>query len=136
MAEELVWNDPTIAPEVARRIGVPDWLGPRHAASFHVDGKLRGAAVFDSFNDFDCAIHLYIEPDTQIPPWVFTAIFTYPFTQLKLKRVTAMIREDNEPALRLAFRNGFEIEGRKRWGAGDAHELILGLLASDCEHLK
>lgn len=133
--ERIVFDADGLDRWVAHRVQVPGWLGPHHSVAFYRDGALVGAAVFDAFTQYDCCIHLAIL-EAPVPVWVLRAVFGYPFTQLRLRRVTGLVRAGNEAALALAKRNGFVEEGRKRKAMGDDDEIILGLLREDCEHCQ
>jgi RimJ/RimL family protein N-acetyltransferase len=134
-SERIVANFPSVAEWVADQVKVKSFLGPHHSFAFFRDGELAGACVFDAFTDHECCIHLAIH-STPVPIWAIRSALAYPFQQLKLKRITAAIRADNEPALAIAKRNGFVEEGRKRKAAGDCDEVIMGLLAEECAHVR
>lgn len=135
MSERVVWNQAGVDHIVARKTGVPCWLGPSHSIGFYIDNELKAAAVFDAFTAHECCMHLWVD-GIQVPVWVLRQAFGYPFTQLGLKRITGLVRSDNEAALAIARRNGFIEEGRKRMACGECDEVVMGLLATDCEHLK
>lgn len=130
MSERVLFDEPDVAEWVAARVDVAGWMGPFHSIGFYRDGKLAGAAVYDGFTPYECCLHLAIE-SPPVPVWVIRAVFAYPFGQLKLKRVTGLIRADNEAAMAIARRNGFVEEGRKRRAMGSQDEVIMGLLASE-----
>lgn len=136
MSERLIWDNPGVEKWVAKKVGVTSWLGHWHSVGFYIDGVLKGAAVFDAFTAFECCMHLAIEDGVTVPEFALRAAFAYPFTQLKLKRLTGLVRADNAAALEIARRNGFVEEGRKRWGSGDCDEIVLGLLPEECPWTK
>lgn len=134
-SERIAFDVPGVATWVAEQTGVDCWLGPNHSVAFYRDGTLAGAAVYDSFTKHECCLHLAITAPP-VPEFVLRAVFGYPFLQLGLRRVTALIRADNEAAIALARRNGFVEEGRKRFASGEVDEMIMGLLREDCAHIR
>lgn len=136
MSERLIWDNPGVEKWVAKKVGVSMWLGHYHSVGFYVGGVLKGAAVYDAFTPYECCLHLAIEDGIAVPEFVLRAVFGYPFQQLKLKRLTGLVRADNDAAIQLAKRNGFVEEGRKRWGGGDCDEIVLGLLPEECQWMQ
>lgn len=69
------------------------------------------------------------------PRWlskrVLSGLFTYPFVQLKCRRVTMVTPERNGAARRFIRRFGFKQEGVVRKGFGSQHAIIYGMLASE-----
>lgn len=136
MSERLIWDNPGVDRWVAKKAGVTTWLGHSHSVGFYIDGDLRAAAVFDSYTPYECCMHLAIEPNVSVPEWALRQVFGYPLKQLKLKRVTGLVRADNAAAIEIAKRNGFIEEGRKRMACGDCDEIVLGLLPEECPWTK
>lgn len=136
MSERMIWDNPGVEKWVAEQTGVEKWLGNWHTAGFYVDGELQAAAVFDAFTAHECCLHLAIKPDVKVPEWALRAVFGYPLVQLKLKRITGLVRADNFAAIEVAKRNGFVEEGRKRNACGDCDEIVLGLLPDECPWVK
>lgn len=136
MSERLIWDNPGVEKWVAKKVGVSTWLGHSHSVGFYIDGKLKGAAVFDAFTPYECCMHLAIEDGVMVPEFALRAAFAYPFQQLKLKRLTGLVRADNTAALEIAKRNGFVEEGRKRLACGDCDEIVLGLLPEECPWMQ
>ena len=58
----------------------------------------------------------------------------YIFNQLGCRRVTSLIDESNEVALKQAKRVGFVEEGRLRKGAEDGDVLVFGMLKEDFKY--
>lgn len=135
MSERITIDAERVDEWVRERAGLAGFLGPYRSLAYLRDGKIAGAVVYDGFTPYECCMHLAIE-SPPVPLFVLRAVFGYPFEQLKLKRVTATMRADNEAAIALAKRNGFVEEGRKRRAFGDCDEVVMGLLPEDCEHIQ
>lgn len=115
--------------------GVKSWLGQHKSLAACEGERILGAVVFDGFTPFDCNVHVAIDDRRCVTRHVLKVIFSYPFVQLGLKRVSAQIPQSNIQSLRLAKHLGFTEEGRKREGMGDEDEIILGMLKSECRWL-
>ena len=103
------------------------------------DNKLLAGAVFNNTRvhngiPFDMNISFYAKN----PAWAtrsnMVAILTYPFDQMKLKRITAVVRKSNTKVKKLISTLGFQYEGKARlaWdGANDAY--IYGMIKEDAD---
>lgn len=111
------------------------WMGEAKSLAAVERFKTLGVVVFDAFTPFDCCMHIVIEDKRCVSRRILKQVFDYPFNQLKLKRVTGLVPESNVAALAFDTRLGFMYEGRKKWGAGDEDELILGMTRDRCRWL-
>lgn len=63
--------------------------------------------------------------------------FGYPFEQLNLKRVTALIRKDNEKSIKMIKQLGYKLEGIARQTFSDGCDgLLYGMLKTECKWIK
>lgn len=108
------------------------WLGEAKSIAIMEGWKILGVVAYDSFTPHECQMHLVVDDRRCGTRGVLRAVFGYPFTQLKLARVTACVALSNTAILGLIRRLGFVYEGCKRNGFGDEDELIFGLLRSEC----
>lgn len=98
-----------------------------------IDGELVAVVVFDTFSDGDCLIHVVSDGSRRwfSRPFVIMAM-AYPFQQLHKRRITALVREDNDASNALCSNFGFVLEGRMRSAAGEGQDMLLwGLLRED-----
>lgn len=114
---------------------VQGWAAGFKTMRAELDGRILGAVVYDSFTPYDCNIHIALLDRRCVSKRTLKAVFAYPFNQLRLRRVTALIAESNVQSMRFATKIGFRLEGRKRWGMGDEDELIYGLTREACRFL-
>lgn len=63
------------------------------------------------------------------------AAFDYPFNQLRMRRITALIPAKNTRSRRLAEHLGFKMEGIMRHAYADDDMSVYGLLKEDCRWL-
>lgn len=113
--DDLRWPDDTVAIGIER------------------DGTLCGAALYNRFGEDECQGHFVSDRNMN---WAtratLAAIFSYPFIQCGLQRITVAIKERNVPALIAAIKLGFGFEGRTRrhWSGED--EIVFGMQRADC----
>lgn len=110
----------------------PNWVGPwvceRTGGKWYGEGQAIGltdsndslvaGVVFDHFNGAN--VHMQVASDGS-RKWMnreyLWFCFYYPFEQLKVKRVTALVAESNTDSRRFCERLGFDLEARLK----DAH---------------
>lgn len=114
---------------------VQGWVDGFRTLRAELNGQILGAVVYDSFTPYDCNMHIALLDRRCISKRTLKAAFAYPFKQMGLRRVTALIAESNTSSIRFATKIGFRLEGRKRWGLGDEDELIYGLTREACRFL-
>ena len=133
---DLIYNDD------ARLIG---WAQNVIGCEFRPDAKAIGygsgdeifaVTVFDGFSVCDCNMHI---ASNGTGHWLtrkfLISSFAYPFIQLKLRRVTALVPAKNKAALKFDLHLGFEFEGRCKHALPDDDIIILGLLRENCKYI-
>lgn len=101
------------------------------------DGELCAVVYFDRFDEVSTDMHITTDGRKN---WasrdILAGIFAYPFLQLGLRRINALIPANNKAALKNAINAGFIPEGMMRFGAADGgHLSILGMLREECPWL-
>lgn len=133
---ELVVNLQGVDDWTRLKIGkVSGWMGPHKSIAVMIDEFLRAAVVYDGFTQHDCCMSVVIEDRKVARRWVLREIFSYPFQQCGLARVTALVRVTNAASADFCRRLGFRLEGRKRCAVEGEDELIFGMLRSECKWL-
>lgn len=94
--------------------------------------------MYERWSGNDCCVHL--AGDGQ-PGWLgrpfIAAGFKFPFEIAGLRRITGLVPESNERAIRLNLHFGYTIEGRLRCGADDGGDiLIMGMLREECRFIS
>lgn len=101
-----------------------------------VDNRLRAVVAYDTFSVSDCNMHIATDGSRL---WASrTAMihcFAYPFIQLGLRRVTAVVPASNHAALKLDRKLGFADEGFHPHAMPDDDCITLGLLRENCRWL-
>lgn len=114
---------------------VEAWQHGFQAIGFYQGDTLVCGVVYDGFTPYECNMHIAKEIGVKAEDLDCVEAFKYPFSQLKLERVTAQIEASNMRAIAFAEKLGFRFEGRKRRAFGDEDELIFGMLRSECKFL-
>lgn len=133
----LYGQEDRLLPWLTQRIGLRSLMPDAKAIGWaRDDGEIVVVVGYDRFTDGDVCAHIAYDRDKgAIPPEFWPVVYSYPFIQLDLMRVTSLIRSDNEPALKFCLRQGFTREGVLRRGDIDADLLVLGMLREECHFL-
>lgn len=100
-------------------------------------GRLMGGVVFDSYRETQGHGDIIMSGAFDDPAWatrkILRRLFSYPFVQLGCRRMTTVTTFDNEAALNLDLRLGFQVEGVLRcMFPGDRDGVLLGMLREEC----
>lgn len=134
---ELIYDQQERLLEWAlKHIGIGAFRPDARAIGLARDDELTAVTVFDNFSECDCNIHIASD-GTRC--WLnkpfLLASFAFPFSQLKLRRVTGLVREDNADALRFDQNLGFVIEGHHPDADPSGALISLGLLRRNCRFI-
>lgn len=131
-------NSDAVTLWTTSQLRVPnDFFGPHSNIGIVRDGRPIVGAIFNNYQEKEHGNSIHISVVSSGAPWatkdVLKLAFAYAFDQLECVRITAAIKEGNEPAIRLAKRLGFRKEGviRKEYD-GKSNAIIFGLLRSEC----
>lgn len=135
--KRIVWDEPErVMSFVADRVGEKQ-LFNYSAIGLERDGELIAGVLFEQHNGPNVMMHVASDGSRHwMTPAYMAACFRYPFLQLKVNRVSGLVRADNADAQRFDEAMGFTREGILREGAADGTDLILyGMLARECRFL-
>lgn len=121
---------------VADRVGEREFEGYT-AIGLERDGELIAGVLYEQHNGPNVMMHVASDGSRHwMTPAYMAACFRYPFLQLGVNRVTALVRMDNKDAQRFDEALGFKMEGVLREAASDGTDLILyGMLKRECRYL-
>lgn len=114
-----------------------DFTGPQWfcCTARDSDGALLGVFIGEFQLWFECHITCAIRHPRFLTRRLLRTIFTTLFSQAV--RLTALVRPDNEPALRIIRHLGFQYEGYLRMGVeGRWDGMIFGMLRHECRYLE
>ena len=104
-------------------------------ASLDESGNLLGVVVYSRFSECNCEMSVVAASPKFLTRKALKAFFGYPFHQLKLPRVTAVVATNNKRAFNFNQRLGFVVEGYLRKWFADADGIVLGMLKDECRWL-
>jgi RimJ/RimL family protein N-acetyltransferase len=100
-------------------------------------GVLVGGIVYHNYHGFSIEVSMAFDRPDWAMPSVIRQFFSYPFIQLDVVRMTAIIGKKNKRMRRLAEGLGFKYEGTARKGFDGKQDAILyGMLKQDCKWIK
>jgi len=109
------------------------WSGYYIAVGRERNGLLDGGIVFTNYTK--CNMNLAIVLEAPLTRPFLRAIFYYPFLQMKVQRVTALVDAKNIKSRRLCEHAGFENEGCLREGAVDDDVIVYGMTRKMCRFI-
>jgi RimJ/RimL family protein N-acetyltransferase len=110
------------------------WQGGYYVAiGREKDSVLNGGIVFTDCTRCNMTLSIVLEAPFTRP--FLRAIFYYPFLQMKVRRVTALVNSKNLKSRRLCEHTGFVQEGVLRDGAVDDDVIIFGMTRNECRYL-
>lgn len=104
--------DAAVMQWVAARTPWIDGFGQATAIGVAREGKLIAGLVYYNYRKTNIEICLAADDPSWCRKGVLGALYRYPFVQLGLRRITAIIPASNEQSLRLTRGVGFAEEGR------------------------
>lgn len=110
------------------------WSGPYVAIGYERHGELVGGVVFTQYTVTNITITSVLE--APLTRKFMRAIYFYPFLQLKVRRVTALVDKLNAVSRELLEHDGYVEEGCLREAAPNGDDvMVYGLLKKDCRWL-
>ena len=108
--------------------------GDTYAIGLEQSGEIVGVVLYNNFLEVACNMHVVSDGKRR---WLtrdfLVHAFAYPFIQLGLNRVTAMVPASNTDALTLDLKLGFQLEGRMTEAMPGDDVVILGMLRRHCK---
>lgn len=134
----LVGADDEVAEWVCARTPNPQpWVkGLGTAIGFTRGDKLIAGVTYSLFNGVNVWFGMASEDHRWFNRANLWAIFHYPFSQLKVQRLSALIDAGNSRSIRLAEHLGFSREATLVNSAPDGDQHIYRLFASECRWLN
>jgi RimJ/RimL family protein N-acetyltransferase len=135
--KRIVWDQPErVMRFVADKVGEKELFG-YSAIGLERDGDLVAGVLYEQHNGPNVMMHVASDGSRHwMTPAYMAACFRYPFLQLKVNRVSGLVRADNPDAQRFDEALGFKKEGVLREAAADGTDLFLyGMLKRECRYL-
>ena len=143
MSYVIIEQSPIVSAYVAKKVGVKvEKFGEHYSLGVANNTRPVAGVVFNCFRngEFGNDVSVTIAGETRIPwarPAVLRALFGYPFLAWDCARITAIIKEGNEPSISFCKSLGFRKEGvvRRGWD-GKTNALVFGLLKHECRYVN
>lgn len=120
---------------VNTRVGVP-WSEDFRAIGLVKSDCLVAVVAYNGLTRRSCFMHSAIDDPAAISRTFVRAIFEYPFVQLGLTTVFAMVDSKNERALRLDLKVGFKVANRFEDAGAEGDLILLYMHRDDCKWLR
>ena len=130
-------QNPLYRQWAAERTGVEDFGPCATIAFFNDDLELQAVVIYSHVFEKNCEISIA----SQSPKWcsklVLKILFSIPFMQYGLNRLTATIRESNKKSISLVERLGFRRVGELEefYESGES-AILFGLTKKQCKWIK
>lgn len=98
-------------------------------------GKILGVVIYTRFTATNCEMSVAAASPKFLSRRALRAFFGYPFGQMNLCRVTAVVSTDNPHSYQFNRRLGFSVEGQLRKWFGATDGIVMGLLKEECKWL-
>lgn len=134
----LTNKDELVADWVAKRI--PHYVfspsGYTAIGLMNEAGMILAGVIYENYTRRDVHVHIAANGKNWMSKRWLGEVFRYPFEQLRVERLTALIPESNRGSERFTKHLGFKKEGQVRnMLAGDEDLLVYGMLKSECRFL-
>ena len=124
-----------IGPWVSDGVGAT-WVKDEGTAIGWVkNGELVAGVIYQHFNKANVFCHIRGEGNWANRTFL-RVIFDYPFNQLKVNRITAMIGSDNEASKKLVTHMGFELECTLAQANPSGDLLVYRMFRENCKYLR
>lgn len=101
-----------------------------------VNDKIVAGVIYDGFTHASISIHSRIDEPKLVSREFYWAVFDYPFNQLKVKRLTGIVKTSNEKANSFNEKIGFKKEALLRNYFPNDDAIIYVMWPEDCRFLK
>lgn len=128
----LVFDAERIGPWVAEKADCDYDLGDT-AIGWERNGELVAGVMYSDYNKVNIQLHGRI--DAYAPMKWFWTMFDYPFQQLDVKRLSAIVYSTNLKSQKLVEHLGFQREATLRNYFPDADAIVYVMLKDDCRFL-
>lgn len=134
----LIFNDKErIGAWVAREVEHTASFGDYYAMGIEQAGEIVAGIVFHQFNGANAVAHIAVKKTTKTLITLLEHAANYAFNQCQLKRLTGMVTDSNQKALKLDLHLGWEEEFVMKCAGKDGEDMhVLVLWPERCRWLK
>lgn len=124
-----------VGPWVCEKAGGTWIKGNGTTIGWLKDGKLVAGVIYEQFNGANVVCHIRGESGWANRKYLAT-IFDYPFNQLKVKRITVPVNDDNEASKKLVIHMGFKLECTLAQATPSGNMLLYRMFREECKYLR
>lgn len=120
---------------VAKQVGSVSWDHAYGMGMEGEDGEIYCGVVLEDYNQVNASIHVAGIGKHWLSRTFLHAVFDYTFNQLKLKRLTGLVAQGNDAALRFDLHLGFKVEAVLKDAHQEGDMYLLVMRREDCRFL-
>ena len=106
------------------------------AIGIEIDGILQAAVMYENFTGGNICMVWRVDNPNAITRKFYWMAFDYPFNQLKVNRVTGIVREDNFKAIKVNTKLGFQQEFVLKQFLKDCDAIVFVMFKEQCKFIK
>ena len=133
--KQIVYGQPVV-DWVAKQMKRGDGYGLSSGLGIEENGELIAGVVYNEFNHVNINAHIAGIGKSWLTKEFLWMIFDYPFNQLKAKRISAFIEDENIEAIKFDEHLGFKYETRLKDAYINGDILVYVMRKEDCKWLK
>lgn len=127
----LEWANQVLAVEFMPNPATTVWI-----TRLNADGGIAAVVVFSDFRTHNCEMSVASDGRARWATRDFLGVcYRYAFKQMEMRRVTAVVEEDNEKSLAMCRKLGHIEEGRLRCWFGAKDGIVMRMLKEECKWL-
>jgi RimJ/RimL family protein N-acetyltransferase len=131
----IVGEDSRVGAWILERTG-GQWKGDGVTIGLEEDGKLIAGVLYEDFNGANINIAVAGEGKRWLNREFLWFVFYYPFIQLKVRRVTALIASTNQASINFCQHIGFVREATLESAHPSGDLFVYKMFREDCKWLK
>lgn len=129
--EFLVWANRVLDVEFKPDPNTTVWI-----TRLNANGSISAVVVYSDFREFNCEMSVASDGKSTWATREFLGVcYRYPFNQMKMRRVTAVVQDDNSASLRMCRKLGHVEEARLTNWFGEHDGIVMRMLREECKWL-
>ena len=97
--------------------------------------RLVAAVAYDGYNGAQILMHARVDDPHAVTRELIWMVFSYPFEQLGVRRITGLVEKSNKSSRKLAERLGFKLEASLKTAHPTGDLLVYRMFRDECKFL-
>lgn len=131
----ITGQDWRVGPWICERAG-GQWLPGMRTVGAEKDGELVAGVLYAEYNGVHCFVTIAAAGGSWLTPRLLWYIFRYPFIELKCRRLTALVNDDNSRSEAFVKDLGFSLESKLEGASPTGDILVFRMMKDDCRWLN